>query len=201
MARLSINDGIQRLRDGGLIAFPTETCYALGCRASDTAAVGRLVALKHRPKGKPLPVLIASVEALSTVLPESPLYVLADAFWPGPLTLVVPAFPGLAAPVTAGTNMVGVRISAHPTARALVKALGEPLVATSANLSGQAGATTPEMVEEYGLAADGIVDAGAVPHGKSTVVGMGADGLIFFSEGDIAAGAVRRAWAPSRAFD
>ncbi|MGK0361347.1 MAG: L-threonylcarbamoyladenylate synthase [Bradymonadia bacterium] len=201
MARLSIDEGIEHLRNGGVIAFPTETCYALGCRASDTAAIERLVALKHRPEGKPLPVLIASVDALRAMLPESPLYVLADAFWPGPLTLVVPAFPGLAAPVTAGTNMVGARISAHPTARALVKALGEPLVATSANLSGQPGATTPEMVEESGLAADGIVDSGAVPHGKTTVVGMGADGLLFFAEGDISASAVRRVWAPSRSFD
>ena len=201
MARLSIDEGIAHLRAGGVIAFPTETCYALGCRAGDTAAVERLVALKHRPEGKPLPVLIDSVEALRTMLPESPLYALADAFWPGPLTLVVPAFPGLAAPVTAGTNMVGTRISAHPTARALVKALGEPLVATSANLSGQPGATTPEMVANSGMAADGIVDAGAVPHGKSTVVGIGAGGLMFFAEGDISADAVRRAWAQSRVYD
>lgn len=201
MARLSIDEGITRLRDGGVIAFPTETCYALGCRAYDPMAVARLVALKQRPAGKPLPVLLASTEALHGMLPESPLYEMAEAFWPGPLTLVLPAFPGLAAPVTAGTNMVGVRISAHPTAQALVKGLDEPLVATSANLSGMPGATTAEMVEAAGLTADGIVDAGAVPRGKSTVVGMGADGLIFFAEGDIEARAVRRAWSQVRAYD
>jgi L-threonylcarbamoyladenylate synthase len=201
MAHLSIDAGISILRAGGVIAFPTETCYALGCRAGDTTAVERLVQLKQRPGGKPLPVLIHSAEALREDLPESPLYVLADAFWPGPLTLVVPAFPGLAAPVTAGTNMVGVRVSAHPTAQALVKALGEPLVATSANLSGQPAATAPEQVEAAGLEADGIVASGAVPRGKTTVVGLDVGGLVFFAEGDITKAAIRRVWAPSRAYD
>lgn len=201
MAHLNIDAGIARLRAGGVIAFPTETCYALGCRAGDSAAVARIVQLKQRPEGKPLPVLIPSADALRAELPESPLYVLADAFWPGPLTLVVPAFPGLAAPVTAGTNMVGVRVSAHPTAQALVRGLGEPLVATSANLSGQPAATAPAHVEAAGLAADGVVASGVVPRGKSTVVGLDIDGLIFFAQGDIAPAAIRRVWTPSRTYD
>ena len=74
---------------------------------------------------------------------DSPLAVLAEQFWPGALTLVVPAFPGLPTQVTAGTNMVGVRVSAHPVARKLVERLGEPVVATSANLTGQPAANLP----------------------------------------------------------
>lgn len=201
MERLSIDEGIAILRGGGVIAFPTEACYALGCLAGHTEAVARLVELKQRPKGKPLPVLVHSIEVLRSTLPESPLFVLADAFWPGPLTLVVPAFPGLAAPVTAGMNMVGVRATAHPTAQALVEAIGEPIVATSANLTGASAARTPEAVEAAGLAADGIVDAGAVPRGKSTVVGVDGGALVFFAEGDIPARAIRDAWARARAYD
>lgn len=201
MEKLSIDAGIARLRAGGVIVFPTEACYALGCLAGHAEAVSRLVALKQRPEGKPLPVLISSVEALRSRLPESPLYVLANAFWPGPLTLVVPAFPGLAAPVTAGTNMVGVRASAHPTARALVDALGEPIVATSANLTGAPAARTPEEAIATGLAADGIVASGAVPKGRSTVVGMEGGGLVFYAEGDIPLAAIRSAWLPSRVYD
>lgn len=201
MERLSIDDGIARLRAGGVIVFPTESCYALGCLASDDAAVERLIAIKHRPPGKPLPVLIHSSEALRSKLPESPMFILAGAFWPGPLTLVMPAFPGLAAPVTAGTNMVGVRASAHPTAQALVEALGEPLVATSANLSGQPAARTPEEVDAADLAADGIIAGGAVPKGKSTVVGLDDGSLVFYAEGDIPQGAIRDAWLRARAYD
>ena len=146
-------------------------------------------------------VLVPSAEALRWLI-ESPLGVLADRLWPGPLTLVVPAFPGLSAPVTAGTNMVGVRASRHPIARALVERLGEPVVATSANRSGEPAAFSPADCDEAGLDdVDGLVADGVLPAGATTVVGLVDGDLVFFADGDVHEADVRAAWEPSRVLD
>lgn len=202
MRRLTVEEGVARLKAGGVIVFPTETSYGVGCRAYDADAVERVVRAKGRPDGKPLPILLPSVEALHQKRLETPLLALAEAFWPGPLTLVVPAFPGLPAPITADTNMVGVRVSAHPIARALVRGLGEPLVATSANRSGQPAAATAEACEAAGLdGVDGLVDGGALTGDASTVVGLDRGRLTIFREGPIGRDVLEAIWRQSRAHD
>lgn len=200
MKTLTVNAAIERLKAGGVIVFPTETSYGIGCRAYDADAVGRVVRAKGRPDGKPLPILLPSVDALRQKQLETPLLPLAEAFWPGPLTLVVPAFPGLPAPITADTNMVGVRVSAHPIARALVEGLGEPVVATSANRSGQPAAATPEACRAAGLeGVDGLVDGGGLKGDASTVIGLDRGELRVFRQGPIGLDALQRVWDSARA--
>lgn len=201
LKRLTVDEAVESLRGGGVIAFPTETCYGIGCRAFDPAAVAKVVAAKHRPDGKPLPVLLPSVEALRAQRLESPLVVLAETFWPGPLTLIVPAFPGLPAAITADTNMVGVRMSAHPIAQALVEGLGEPLVATSANRSGHPAAPSAAACDAAGLVGlVGLVDGGPVSGTASTVVGLDRGELRIFRAGPIDAATLHAAWRSARGF-
>ena len=127
LKRLSIEEGVACLRADELIVFPTETSYALGCRAFAQDAVSRLVRSKGRPDGKPLPVLLPSIKYLKQFNIESPLLSLAQKFWPGPLTVVIPCFPNLAREISGHTNMVGVRHSPHPIAGQLVEAFGAAL--------------------------------------------------------------------------
>jgi len=199
LRRLTEAEALECLRAGGVVVFPTETSYGMGCRAFDPHAVARVVAAKVRPDGKPLPVLLPSIEALRKRQPETPLLLLAERFWPGPLTLVVPAFLGLPAVVTADTNMVGVRASGHPVARRLVLGLGEPMVATSANRSGRPPAACVEDCDASGLVGvDGVVDSGVVPGEHSTVVGLVNGELRFHRRGPISEAQVRAAWADAR---
>lgn len=202
LTRLSIEAAAAALRRGGVVVFPTETSYGVGCRAFDADAVARVIEAKGRPDGKPLPILLPSVKDLQRRRLETPLIVLAEAFWPGPLTLVVPAFPGLPPPITADTNMVGVRMSAHPLARALVEALGEPLVATSANRSGHPAASSAEECDDAGLiGVDGLVDGGKVSGTASTVVGLDRGELKIFREGPVGLDRLEAVWKQARAFD
>ncbi len=199
LTRLSVAVALERLRHGGVVVFPTETAYGLGCRAFDAEAVERVLGAKGRPEGKPLPVLLPDVEALQRRQVRSPLLVLAEAFWPGPLTLVVPAFPGLPGLVTADTGMVGVRVSAHPVAAALVRGLGEPLVATSANRSGEPAAPDPAACDAAGLSGvDGLVADGSVAGTASTVVGLVDGGLRLHRRGPISEEALRGVWETAR---
>src|SRR6185503_10631743 len=126
------------LKEGGLVAYPTETFYALGADPLEAAAVERVFTAKGRPGGMALPVLIGDRRHLSRVAPRLPpgTEALIDAFWPGPLTLVLPAADGLPARLLGGGRTIGVRLSSHPVARALANACDGPLVATSANRTG-----------------------------------------------------------------
>ncbi len=199
LTRLTIDAAAATLRKGGLVVFPTETSYGLGCRAFDAEAVARVVAAKGRPDGKPLPILLPSITDLRKRHLETPLTVLAEAFWPGALTLVVPAFPGLPAPITADTNMVGVRMSAHPIAKALVAAVGEPIVATSANRSGQPAASTPEACDAAGLeGVDGMIDGGVLSGTASTVVGLHHGELAVFRAGPVGLDELQAVWQQAR---
>ena len=207
LRRLNLQESLACLRKGGVIAFPTDTSFGLGCRAYDAQAVSRIVSAKGRPSGKPLPILLPSIDYLRVRSIETPLICLAEAFWPGPLTLVVPAFPGLPAQVTAGTNMVGVRISPHPLARALVEALGEPLIATSANRSGEPAARSIEAAENMTLIdVDGVLweEGAPAPQGSdalsagSTVVGLSNGDLQIHRQGPISEAELRRVWDANR---
>ena len=144
------------LRDGGLVAFPTETFYGLGADARDAAAVHRVFSVKRRDGGKPLLVLVDSVamaERVAEVTPRA--RELMARHWPGALTLVLRARAGLPTELMAGAGTIGVRLSPHPVARGLVGALGSPLTAPSANLEG----APPPMTAAAVLAVfDGAID-------------------------------------------
>jgi L-threonylcarbamoyladenylate synthase len=169
----------QILRAGGLVAFPTETFYGLGAAGLDAAAVRRVFAAKGRPASMPLLLLVdsrAMVAAVAATIPShaSPLM---ERHWPGPLSLVLRASSAVPVEVTAGTGTVGVRVSAHPVARALVRALGEPVTAPSANPT---GGTPPVAAEEVLAHLNGLVelvlDAGPTPGGApSTVLDVTVD--------------------------
>jgi len=161
------------LRAGGLVAYPTETFYGLGARARDAAAVARLARAKGRSDGKPLPLLAADRAQVESVAElAGPAATLAARLWPGALTLVLPALPGLPEEITAGTGTVAVRVPGSEVARALAAAVGEPIVSTSANLAGEPPpASAAELSPELVARLDRVLDGGPTPGGApSTLV-------------------------------
>lgn len=167
------------IRVGGTVAFPTETVYGLGANATDPAAVARVFEAKGRDPSDPLIVHIARPEDLGTVAASvSPVgAALARAFWPGPLTLVVPKRPIIPDNATAGLPSVAVRCPSHPVAHALIVAVGVPVVAPSANAFTRTSATTAEHVrEDLDERIDLILDGGPADAGiESTVVDVTAE--------------------------
>jgi len=164
------------LAEGGLVAFPTETVYGLGADAADPAAIARLYEAKGRPSFNPLIATVGDLEAAQRLGRFSAQAVaLARAFWPGPLTLVLPktADCPVAELATAGLDTVAIRVPSHPVARAILRAFGGPVVAPSANLSGHVSPTTAAHVEgDLAGRIDLIVDGGPVEVGvESTIVG------------------------------
>ncbi len=178
------------LRDGGLVAFPTETYYGLAVDPFNEQALERLFTVKKRLRLKPVLVLLAEREQLGLLAAEIPDIAgpLMDHFWPGPLTLVFPARPELPALLTGGTASVGVRQSPHPLAIELVRAFGAPLTATSANRSGEEAAVTGEEVRRlFGAEVDLVLDGGATPgRAGSTLVAVTRQGIHRIREGCIA---------------
>jgi L-threonylcarbamoyladenylate synthase len=165
------------LRKGGLVAFPTETVYGLGGDARSDRAVARIFAAKGRPRFNPLIVHLPDVAAArGLALFDTRADALAAAFWPGPLTLVLPlrAGSGLSDLVTAGLPTVALRIPAHPVARALLQVFGGPLAAPSANPSGRISPTrAAHVMEGLGGRIDAVIDGGACAVGvESTIVGL-----------------------------
>lgn len=182
----AIHRAAGRLREGQVVAFPTETFYALGALALDAEAVDRLNAIKNRPADKALPCLVGEWDQLPSLCEDWPpaAQALAVRFWPGPLTLVVPARTTLPLPLRP-EGFVGVRLSSHPWARALALAAGGPLTSTSANLSGQPEATGCEELDPV-LAGrlGGILDGGTTPGGSaSTIVRVEGDRLTCLRDG------------------
>ena len=166
------------LGDGALIIYPTDTLYAIGCRALDDAAVTRLREAKGREASKPLPVIAADLLQARSLASRWPPEAqrLADAFWPGPLTLVVPAAPTLPSSLLAGGSSVAVRVPASTLARALALLAG-PIVATSANASGERPCTTVDQAIAAFPAGLVAVDVGPLDGEPSTIVDLtSADG-------------------------
>ncbi len=178
-AREAVAQAAEVIRTGGLVAFPTETVYGLGANALDVAAVQRVFTAKGRPPHNPLIAHVADQHGaadLVTVWPESAAR-LAEAFWPGPLTLVLPRSAIVPDLVTAGLPEVAVRVPAHPVALALLRAAELPIVAPSANPAAAISPTTADHVERnLGRAVDLILDAGPTRLGiESTVIDLSRD--------------------------
>ncbi len=171
-----IAEGGRVLRAGGLVAFPTETVYGLGANALDARAVEGIFRAKGRPAEDPAIVHLAraaDLEQVARVVPPSARR-LAEACWPGPLTLVLPKRPAVPANVTAGLDTVGVRVPAHPVAHALIVAAGVPIAAPSANLFGRPSPTSAEHVlEDLRGRIDVVLDGGPTQVGvESTIVDL-----------------------------
>lgn len=186
------------LRAGGLVAFPTETVYGLGALAGDGAAVARLYAAKGRPLFNPLIAHVADLAAAEAVAVLPPAArALAQAFWPGPLTLVAPRRDGSAVCdlATAGLETVGVRVPDHPLAQALLRAVGAPVVAPSANPSGAVSPTTAaHVLDGLGDRIDGVLDGGPCPVGlESTILGFHGDDPVLLRPGGLPAEAIEAA--------
>ena len=167
--------GIESLRRGGLVVFPTDTVYGVAALARDAKAVAGIFQAKQRPPQLPIPVMVASPEQLSEIArPGADFYRLAAAFWPGPLTIILPKTDALPPIVTAGGDTVALRIPDHPLALRLLQRVGEPLAVTSANLSGQPPArTAQEARAQLDGRVDAIIDGGPAPGGEpSTIVDL-----------------------------
>lgn len=193
-ARQPARDTIERaaglIRRGGVVIIPTTGLYGLAADAGNPEALARIFRIKGRDPGKPILVLIDRMEMLDQVAGEiaSPVLQLISRFWPGGVTFVVPAHPGLSPILTSGSGTIGVRRVRHPVAAALVGAAGCPLTGTSANRSGAPGCAAVEEIDPSVLeAADLVLNAGPLAGGPgSTVVDVTATVPVILREGAVA---------------
>ena len=190
----SIQVALQILREGGLVAFPTDTVYGVGTLVFDGKAVESIYVAKQRPIEKAIPVLMADAADMEKVGMDIPevAYQLAARFFPGPLTCLIPKQPTLPESVSA-TETVGVRVPDHEVARALLRAAG-PMAVTSANISGQASpSTAQEVLAQLGGRIDLILDGGKTPGGvPSTLVDCTGKDLKILREGPISLAEIRQ---------
>ena len=191
------------LRSGGVIGFPTDTAYGLGADPFQDSAVRKIFEIKGRPDGKPILVLVDSMEMLNRVVDTSRVSsiagLLANRFWPGPLTMIFPVLKSeshkVSRLVTAGTDTMGVRWPAAEFATRLVRALGRPLTATSANRSGQPSTASAEEVRaQLGPDLEMLVDGGVLtsPLG-STVLDLTQEQPVLLREGPVSRAALAEA--------
>lgn len=176
--REQIERGISILKGGGLVAFPTDTVYALGASAAIPRAVERVYALKERPQNLALPLLLDKPSRISEVASYvSPLaWRLIRRFWPGALTLVLPVKNSVSRIITGGGKTVAVRVPAHPLTIALIQGVGAPVIGTSANLSGKPAALTADEVRsQFGDKIDLVIDGGGCPGRESTIVDLSGE--------------------------
>ena len=178
----SVDDAVAIVERGGVVVVPTETVYGLACRPEHVAKIAQL---KLRPVERSVQLLVPGAEWLSRVgHPNGVALALADAFWPGPLTLVVPAADD-APPTLVFDGTIGVRVPAHPIALELLARCGA-LAASSANETGE---PTPSSVQEirsiFGPRADGYLDGGEITGSGSTVIDVSGDALVVLREGPI----------------
>ena len=179
MGEKFLKEALAVLEKGGLVIIPTETFYGIACDARSTEAVNRLIRIKGREEGKPIPLIAGSTEVArksASSLPE--VYkVLAREFWPGALTMVLPSADGFPAPITAGTRTIGIRIPGPSFALDLAKAFQGPVTATSANTAGQPPARMVEEIDQSLIqSVDLVIDGGKTPGGEpSTVLDLTVD--------------------------
>lgn len=184
-----ISAAVAALKRGDVIAFPTETLYGLGADALNSAAVERVFQLKGRDSTNPIPVLVADRAMLFSVVVSIPPLAekLISRFWPGPLTIILPARIDIPRPLVNGSGGIGVRVSSQQIAAKLIKTLGRPLTATSANPSGRPPARTAQEAKEYFSDQINIfVDGGQLASRTgSTVVEILGSALRIIRAGDI----------------
>ncbi|MGD9816288.1 MAG: L-threonylcarbamoyladenylate synthase [Hyphomonadaceae bacterium] len=201
---MSVARAAEILREGGLVVFPTETVYGLGCDATNPAAVARLYAAKGRPRFNPLIAHIPGLAEAETHahLPETA-RALAQRFWPGPLTIVAERreSSSVAELACAGLSTIALRAPSHELARALLSAFGGPIAAPSANRSGRVSATSARhAAEDLGAAVDLVLDGGASPIGlESTIVSFADGAPVLLRPGAITRAAIEAIAGPLRA--
>jgi L-threonylcarbamoyladenylate synthase len=198
--RLQIEQGIDILRKGGVIAFPTDTVYGLGADVFNVEAVERVFAVKKRSRNQALPVLLSDISQINKVAFSMPPlgWRLAHYFFPGALTLVVFRSRSLPDIVTAGEEMVAIRIPAHPVTLALINGLGQPIIGTSANISGTPSLLNAEDVRaQLGDSLDMVIEGGPAPSGiASTVVDVTGEVAVLLREGGISRSELEKAVSP-----
>ena len=197
----NIREAARLVLEGGLIAYPTDTVYALGCDPFDLDAVDRLVKAKERIKGS-LPILVSSLgeaERIGEINEKSA--ALARKFWPGPLTLIVQTRSNLPGKVTDNSQSVGLRIPNHEATRRLILESGGAIVGTSANISGQRSlSTAEEVLRELGGRIDLVLDGGPTLLGReSTVVRIVGDEITVLREAAISRDDILKALSVTRA--
>jgi len=184
-----IEKGIEIIRGGGVIAYPTDTVYGLGAGAYIESAAQRVFEIKGRKKNMALPLLLCDASQIHLVSNEIPHYAwdLIKAFWPGGLTLIVPRSRIVNDVITGGADTVAVRMPDHPVPWALIRGAGMPIIGTSANISGRPSVTGYEEVkEQLGDKVDLIIDAEPAPRGKeSTVVDVTGGRAVILRVGHI----------------
>ena len=174
-----LEKAVSALNRGGLVAFPTDTLYALGAHAFMEEAVSRVYEAKGRPQGMALPLLLSGPEEIDRVAVDVPqaAWDLAERFWPGAVTMVLYKAPSVSSTITGGRDTVAVRVPSHPLALALMEGVGAPLTGTSANRSGGPDPVTAEVVRQHlGEAVDVVLDEGPCTLAvSSTIVDMTAE--------------------------
>jgi L-threonylcarbamoyladenylate synthase len=178
----------QIIRDGGLVAFPTETVYGLGANALNPNAVAKIFEVKERPSFDPLIVHIANTNIIQKITENTDqrVFTLAEKFWPGPLTIVLPKSKIVPGIVTSGLDTVGIRMPDNEIALELIKASGCPIAAPSANKFGRISPTCAQHVKKQLFGIDYILDGGATSVGiESTVITLHDDGFVILRQGII----------------
>ncbi len=179
------------LRAGGVIGFPTDTAYGLGADPFNEAAVDRIFEIKGRAETKPILLIVSSRSMVEQVAQPNAIFErVADAFWPGPLTVILPAAPHVPRKITAGGSTIALRLPAAPFATELARRLGKPLTATSANRSdGPATVTAAEVRAQLGDSLEILIDGGRLPaRSGSSLLDLTADPPVLLREGPISFG-------------
>jgi L-threonylcarbamoyladenylate synthase len=193
----SLAEAVAVLKGGGLVAYPSDTVYGLGAAASDERAVARVFAVKGRLSEKAVSLLLADVEDMGPLCAEVPpsARLLAQRFWPGPLTLVLRRSPSFQSAALGSGDSVALRVPDHFFLRQLIRALGEPITGTSANRSGRPSCRTARDVQrQLGGVLDLIIDGGPSRAGQeSTVVDITTQPLAIVRQGAIARAEIERA--------
>ena len=185
------------LKSGAVIAFPTDTYYGLGADIDNDEAINKIFAIKGRPHDQPILILISDRKDLKPLIStrEIPVFAdrLMDEFWPGPLTIVFHASAGISDVITGSTGKIGIRLPAHPFCRSLVRELGRPLTATSANISGKPSLCSPsDVLDAIGDRVEVLVDGGMTEGGAvSTVIDATGAELVVIREGVISEGQLK----------
>ena len=200
MLSTSVDKAIEVLSRGGVVAIPTDTVYGIAANALDDDAVDRVFRLKGREDTSPIPILIGNVDDLSKYGEEvsDEAMALAEAFWPGQLTIVVLKSDLIPSVVSGGLDTVGLRIADHPVPRRLASALGVPITATSANISGsQALSSAQSVLQHLGASLDLVIDGGQLPVSMpSTVVDATSRPVRILREGAVPREAIEDVTGP-----